>query len=143
VLICCDIAPVPVIDAITALAEDNGILLMFFQMNDLDLPLHSADMVFLDTWHVYGHMRRELDKFGEVARKYIVMHDTSIDAFGGESIREAQDIPKLVEASGYPEAEIREGIWPAIEEFLAAHPEWVIKTRYTNCNGLTVLERAS
>jgi hypothetical protein len=45
--------------------------------------------------------------------------------------------------SGLTEEEIRKGLWPAVEEFLVDHPEWVLKERYTNNNGLTVLERVS
>jgi hypothetical protein len=37
--------------------------------------------------------------------------------------------------------EINRGVWPAIEEFLAAHPEWILKERFTNNNGLTILQR--
>jgi hypothetical protein len=33
------------------------------------------------------------------------------------------------------------GLWPAVEEFLAAHPEWKIEKRFTNNNGLTILAR--
>lgn len=33
-------------------------------------------------------------------------------------------------------------MWPAVEEFLAAHPnEWALQQRFTNNNGLTVLKR--
>jgi hypothetical protein len=43
--------------------------------------------------------------------------------------------------SGLSREEIERGLWPAVEEFLALHPEWKLKERYTNNNGLTVLER--
>jgi len=33
------------------------------------------------------------------------------------------------------------GLWPAVEEFINEHPEWKIKERFTNNNGLTILER--
>jgi len=32
-------------------------------------------------------------------------------------------------------------LWPAIERFLAAHPERKMKERLMTANGLTVLER--
>jgi hypothetical protein len=69
------------------------------------------------------------------------MHDTSIDAEDGESIRRGWDTAKQAEESGYPEEEIRKGLWPAILEFLDNHPEWILKERFTNCYGLTILER--
>jgi hypothetical protein len=43
--------------------------------------------------------------------------------------------------SGYPIEEITRGLWPALEEFLAAHQEWEIAEHYANNNGLTVLRR--
>ena len=33
------------------------------------------------------------------------------------------------------------GLWPAVEEFLAANPEWVLVHRFTHNNGLTILSR--
>ena len=33
------------------------------------------------------------------------------------------------------------GLWPAVEDFLEKHPEWVLHERYTNNNGLTILKR--
>jgi hypothetical protein len=33
-------------------------------VNDLDLQLDSpVDLTFIDTWHVYGQLKRELHKF--------------------------------------------------------------------------------
>jgi hypothetical protein len=39
------------------------------------------------------------------------------------------------------ESEGHVGLWPAVEEFIARNKNWTIKERYTNNNGLTVLER--
>jgi hypothetical protein len=51
-------------------------------------------------------------------------------------------VVKNFQKVGMPEAELRLGLWPAVEEFLAAHQkEWVLQQRYTNNNGLTVLKR--
>jgi hypothetical protein len=44
--------------------------------------------------------------------------------------------------TGYPIEEITCGLWKAIEEFLANNPEWKLKERFVNNNGLTVLERS-
>jgi hypothetical protein len=39
--------------------------------------------------------------------------------------------------------EIRKGLWPAVAEFLENHPEWSLRERFVNNNGLTVLEKSS
>ena len=110
--------------------------------NDLDLVLPAnVDMVFIDTWHVYGHLKRELAKFSKVTTKYIAMHDTTVDGVYGETIRMGLNAKQQSQESGYPIEEINCGLWKAVEEFLAGNPEWKLKERFTNNNGLTILER--
>jgi hypothetical protein len=68
------------------------------------------------------------------------MHDATVDEWYGESIRGNQhDIARQSRESGFPPDEIAKGLWPAITEFLAEHPEWKLEERFTNNNGLTVL----
>ena len=113
--------------------------------NNLDLDFGSEttyDLTFIDTWHVYGQLKRELEKFSTITNKYIIMHDTTVDEWKGESIRCNLNIEQQMKDSGYSREEITTGLWPAIEEFLKAHPEWRVKERYTLNNGLTILERA-
>lgn len=109
--------------------------------NDLDLVLPNVDMVFIDTWHVYGHLKRELAKFSKVTMKYIAMHDTTVDGVYGETIRMGLNAKQQSKETGYPIEEINCGLWKAVEEFLANNPEWKLKERFTNNNGLTILER--
>lgn len=120
---------------------ENKIQHEFIVGNDLDIPMKSYDLIFIDTWHVYGHLKRELAKFHPYALKYIVMHDTTVDEVQGESIRTKQNVSQQVKDSGYSQEEICKGLGPAIQEFLTAHPEWKIKEQFTHNNGLTVLER--
>lgn len=111
-------------------------------VSDLELELkEQPDMVFIDTWHVYGQLKRELAKFGPITKKYIVMHDTTVDADFGETIRANLNAIEQSQSSGIPVEEILRGLWPAVQEFLAVHPEWSLKARYINNNGLTILER--
>ncbi len=51
------------------------------------------------------------------------------------------DTVKQSEESGFPVEEIRKGLWPAIVEFVENNPEWYIKERFTNNNGLTILAK--
>jgi hypothetical protein len=114
-------------------------------VNDLELDLTGfpdrPDMVFIDTWHVYAQLKRELHKFAPITEKYLVLHDTTVDGVDGETIRNGWNAEEQSEKTGFPVEEIRRGLWPAVEEFLSAHPEWKLKARYINNNGLTVLER--
>ena len=114
-------------------------------INNLDLNMdRSYDLVFIDTWHIYGQLKRELAKFAPMTRKYIIMHDTTVDEFQGETIRAGLNVEEQMAASGFPKHEILCGLGMAISEFLQQHPkEWVLKEKYTNNNGLTVLERIS
>lgn len=106
-----------------------------------DIP--SVDTLFLDSWHVYGCMKRELEKYAPKINKYIVMHDTTIDEWDGETLRCGLDADKQNKETGIPIYEINRGVWPAIQEFLNDNPQWVVKERFTNNNGLTILERVS
>jgi len=69
------------------------------------------------------------------------MHDTSINEWAGETIRCGWNGTQQSLETGIPVEQINRGLWPAIEEFLAMHPEWIIERRYTNNNGLTILAR--
>lgn len=110
--------------------------------NDLDLQIMSnVDLTFIDTWHVYGQLKRELNKFSKVTNKYIIMHDTTVDEVYGETIRCNQNAIEQSRLTGIPIVEINCGLWSAIEEFLTENTDWVLHMRYTNNNGLTILKR--
>jgi len=119
----------------------EGVNTVFYQGNDLDVPMEPTELLFIDTWHVYGHLKRELARWHSSVSKYIIMHDTTVDEWEGETIRCRMNASEQSRTSGYPIEEINKGQWPAIEEFLRDHPEWVLKERFTNNNGLTVLSR--
>ena len=106
----------------------------------LDLP-YTVDMTFIDTWHVYGQLKRELAKFSKVTKKYIAMHDTTVDAIKGETVRMGMNAQKQSIESGFPLEEINCGLQKAIDEFLADNADWTIDVRYINNNGLTILRR--
>lgn len=112
-------------------------------INCLDLEVSETfDMVFIDTWHVYGQLKRELAKFSKISNKYIVMHDTTIDEYEGETIRCKFNAQKQSEESGFSLEEILQGLGKAIDEFLEENSNWTIKKKYTNNNGLTILKKA-
>jgi hypothetical protein len=141
ILTCCDLKQSPSAPSLATACAEHRIQHTFFVGSDLDLPMQDYDMIFIDTWHIYGHLKRELAKMHSYAKKYIVLHDTEVDKVNGESIRCKWNTVKQAAESGYPEEEIRCGLGKAVDEFLIEHPEWKLKAHYTNNNGLTVLER--
>jgi hypothetical protein len=124
-----------------AQCKQEGINTVFYEASDLDCPIENTELLFIDTWHIYGHLKRELARWCEHVSKYIILHDTTVDGEFGETIRMGFDAYKQSIASGIPVDEINKGLWPAVEEFLEKHPEWCIKERFTNNNGLTILQR--
>jgi hypothetical protein len=112
--------------------------------NDLDLNItKNVDLTFIDTWHVYGQLKRELEYWNSSVKKYIILHDTTVDEWEGESIRMRDNIQAQSINTGFPINEITRGLWPAIEEFLQTNQDWVLHERYTNNNGLTILRRVT
>lgn len=130
------------IEEISKYAEMLGIDIEYSWGNNLDIEISQRyDLIFIDTWHVYAQLKRELEKFAPICNKTIILHDTTIDAELGESIRHNWDIERQSKESGFTIEEIRKGLWPAVEEFLHENKEWFLKKRYLNNNGLTILER--
>lgn len=124
-----------------SIAKAAGLETTFYQQSDLECPMENTDILFIDTWHVYGQLKRELDRWHTYAQKYIILHDTTVDEIYGETIRMGCDAQAQSKSSGIPIHEIRKGIWPAVDEFLQTHSEWKLELRMFNNNGLTVLAR--
>jgi hypothetical protein len=129
------------IDGFLKMCKDEGVNAQFIHGSDIECPVVETDLLFIDTWHVYGHLKRELAYWYSSVKKYIIMHDTTVDEWIGETIRCRWNAQQQSKETGIPVDEINKGLWPAIEEFLKDHPEWVIEKRYTHNNGLTILKR--
>lgn len=130
------------IEEILATSKNFDIDVKYEWKNNLNLEFDSDyDITFIDTWHVYGQLKRELEKFSKITNKYIIMHDTTVDEIYGETIRTELNANKQSEETGIPLDEINKGLWPAVTEFVDMNKEWYIKERFTNCNGLTILAR--
>lgn len=142
-----DIAHCPIVHTYSSMCKDLDITYTFIQGDSATTDLGmNVDTLFIDSWHIYGHLKRELAMHHSHVQKYIIMHDTTVDEWAGESVRNLYagwNIENQAKTSGYPMHEVCAGVWPAIHEFLQQHPEWVLKERFTNNNGLTVLERRS
>lgn len=134
-----DIASPPINNLVKAqtLAIENGIDFTFWQVNDMTIELPYTDLLFIDSLHTYCHLTYELETFSSNVGKYIAMHDTSAP-WGNQD-----DSSYRGDYSEYPAEydRTKRGLWPAVEDFLARHPEWKLKERRFNNHGFTVLER--
>lgn len=131
-----NLPPAATFDLARNMAQRNGIGWEFVQGNDLQIDIPYTDLLFIDTLHTYAHLRYELETFSSRVGKYIVMHDTS-DPYG------SQDQVYDGDYSEYPDwiDVTKRGLWTAVKDFLAAHPEWEVHQRFTDCHGLTILKR--
>lgn len=140
-LISVDIENIHGIKDVINIASVYGIHMKFICEDSAKCEIPETDMLFIDTWHIYGHLKRELTAHHKKVKKYIVMHDTELDKIYGETIRCNWNAQKQSETSGYPIEEINMGLQKAIDEFLQNHNEWKIFKIYTNNNGLTILKK--
>lgn len=137
-------------------ANEAGIKLQFMKENSATVEFGKpVDLLFIDTWHVYGHLKRELAHHHENVRKYIILHDTQNDALLGETVRFWCDfgtkeggtqglkayVRHMASQLGYTDDEAARGLQPALDEFLTGHPEWSVHQVFANNNGLTILKR--
>jgi len=80
-----------------------------------------VDVMLVDSWHTYGHVKKELEIHAQNIKKYIMFHDTvSFGTLGEDGIK---------------------GVNDAINEFLAEHPEWVKVYEAFNNNGFLIIEK--
>jgi predicted O-methyltransferase YrrM len=97
--------------------------IQFIHSSSLDVELDPApDMLFIDSWHTYDHLSKELAVHGDAAKKYLVFHDTV--TYGEVS-----------------EDKSKPGLMAAIDEFMEKSGKWKIKEHFKNNNGLLILER--
>lgn len=111
------------INHVYTVAKEYGLDFTFVEADVLKIDIEPTDLLFIDTWHIYDQLKQELTLHGNKAKKYIIMHDTT--TFGEQGERKPY-----------------KGLWPAIEEFLEDNKGvWALKERFTNNNGLTILQR--
>ncbi len=136
-----DIATPPIESLTLAqyLAQENGIDFAFWEENDMSIDIPYTDFLFIDSLHTYCHLTYELEKFSPNVNQYIAMHDTSApwgtvddSSYNGNY----SEYPAFIDRN-------KRGLWPAVEDFLARHPEWTLHERRFNNHGLTVLKRVA
>ena len=90
-----------------------------------------TDFLFIDTWHVYDQLIKELNMHSPKVKKWIALHDTETYGEKGEtspySIREKKEYL---------------GLSYAVNEFLKNNINtWRLHEHYVYNNGLTILKR--
>lgn len=119
-------------------AKNAGVNCSYIGADVLQVEIEQTDMLFIDTWHCYDQLKRELTIHGEKVNKYIAFHDTYSYGQRGE---------------GYPDMDLNHpnkdkldgssGIRPAIDEFLEENKEWNIDYETEENNGLIVIAKGS
>ena len=116
-------------------ASEAGIDFTFVEHDSLTYNIDSCDLLFLDTWHDFLQLKRELTRHHKNVKKYIIFHDTVSYMNKDEKSAEEMGIVNKTETN------LPKGLWPAIEEFLYHNKNWIIWEKKPNNNGLTVLKR--
>lgn len=117
-----------------AMAKNEGLNFEFIVADSLEIDIEEVDLLFIDTFHHYDQLRQELAKHHTQTKKWIILHDTTLFAHKCESFRAIHSLSGFSQDCG-------KGLWNAVEEFLVDNQQWVLKERFTNNNGLTILER--
>jgi hypothetical protein len=116
-------------------AGEAGIDFDFVEHDSLTYDFDSCDLLFLDTWHDYSQLKKELTRHHKNVQKYIIFHDTI--SFMDKDEKSHDEMGYINEV----ETNLPKGLWPAIEEFLYHNRNWIIWEKKPNNNGLTVLKR--
>jgi len=86
----------------------------------LKVKIDETDILFIDTYHTYKQLTKELKLHGNKARKYMIFHDTVTFGHTGEDKKSP-------------------GLLLALEEFLKKNSHWKIEKVFNYNNGLTIL----
>jgi len=126
-------------------AKSIGRDVEYIKQSSIECKIDECDMLFIDTWHNYYQLRKELKLHANKVKKYLVFHDTmscgssdeGLEAWGngsGIDIKKVYDDLDTTEFNNY-------GINSAIFEFLSENKNWTVKKHYKNNSGLTILEK--
>lgn len=126
-------------------AKSIGNDVEYIKQSSIKCEIDECDMIFIDSWHNYYQLKKELKLHADKAKKYIVFHDTmscgssdeGLDAWGNGSGIDINEVYKDLDTDTFENI----GINSAIFEFLSENHHWVVKKHYKNNNGLTILER--
>lgn len=117
-----DIKERPRVKHVNGLCNKENVNWAFKMESSIKCEIEETDLLFIDSYHTYTQLKKELLLHNNKVKKYIILHDTELFKKKGEDKKD-------------------KGLQPAINEFLKQSPQWKIEKVVTNCNGLTVLKR--
>lgn len=100
---------------------------VFHKADTLKVTIEPTEFLFVDTWHAYVQLKKELELHANKASKFMAFHDTVKFGRRGDTCRGTRD------PGG--------GLMDALDEFLERNDSWEIQKHYENNNGLTVLRK--
>jgi hypothetical protein len=92
----------------------------FIQSDVLKIDIEETDLLFIDTYHSYNQLKKELALHGNKVKKYIIFHDTETFGYKGMDGKSP-------------------GLLQAIHEYIE-NSKWFIDEIYKNNNGLLILK---
>jgi hypothetical protein len=113
------------LDEIKLHSKNLDVDFTFNLQNVLEVEIEETDLLFIDTYHEYNQLKKELSLHSKKVKKYLVFHDTTTFGVHGETFKEPNTV----------------GIMPAINEFLIENKDWVLHEKFENNNGLTILKK--
>ena len=111
------------IEEVKTLTEEEKIDFIYKIENSLSCVIEETDLLFIDTFHSYNQLFAELNMHQHNVKKYIITHDTSDCELRNENF--------IVEE--------KNGLYPAIIDFLNNNNNWILHEKFANNNGLTIL----
>ncbi len=98
-----------------AYAKENGTDFQLFCQSSIKEHIEETDLLFIDSNHRPEHVAAELKMQNDKVKRFIILHDTECAACPG--LREV------------------------VDGFVEGSPDWQIREHFSNCSGLTILER--
>lgn len=128
----------PYEEEVNRFAKECGVEYTFLQEDVLKIDIEETDLLFIDTLHTYSQLSKELHKHENKVRKWIILHDTVTFGIVNEKFYENGNISNILLSDVQP---AKQGLMPALNEFLEKNKNWTVKEVFTNNNGLTVLQK--
>ena len=122
-----------------AMRQCPGVTFSFTEADDLLVDVWESNFLFIDTWHTYKQLTRELQRWPQAVSHYIALHDTVLFANHDENEAQASRRKETL-FDGLP---VRQGLKVAVQEFLESSEglKWQVFEHYANQNGVMVLQR--
>jgi hypothetical protein len=114
-------------------AKELQVDFTFIEADVLTIQIEPTDLLFIDTWHTYDQLSKELEIHSKNVKKYIAFHDTTSFEYINESTSSEHAWTGALSE--------KQGVWRAIEDFLNTTDEWILEKRFTNNNGFTIIKK--